>query len=190
LPGYINTISSIASQIGSSMVLGGLGAGGTAALVNENKALTATAGLAASTNSAANAGTSNVGSNVVVGIYPGAGNTTLINWQVISANVPAASYVMITGGPGAPAGHLPLNSNITVNITTPTQYTLTIYDAKGNALGTTPINAFPSTSTDASSPQTYNANQNPNAPTVAGAFTNHPVFNLRGPDADLSLRGN
>jgi hypothetical protein len=197
LPGYINIISGIASQIGTSMVLGGVGAGASSALLNENKAVAATAALAASTNSAANGSNTNLdgSSNFVIGIYPSSGNSTLVNWQVITANLPTASYTTVTG-PGAPTGHLPLTGNITVSPTVNTSYVLTVFNAAGKSLGNTNMNVF----VDTSSSQSFN--YNPNAPAVAGAFTRHPfqasesgagftirpVIATRGPVAQLSIR--
>jgi hypothetical protein len=183
LPAYINTITGIASQIGTSMVLGGVGAGASSALINENKAIAATAALAASTNSAANSSTSGINgsSNFVIGIYPSSGNNTLVNWQVLTSNLPTASYVTVTG-PGAPTGHLSLTGNMTVSPTTNTSYVLTVFDATGKTLGSTNMNVF----VDTSSSQSFN--YNPNAPTVAGAFTNRPVVATRGPVAQLSIR--
>jgi len=183
LPAYINTITGIASQIGTSMVLGGVGAGASSALLNENKAVAATVALAASTNSATNSSTSgvNAASNFVIGIYPSSGNNTLVNWQVLTSNLPTASYVTVTG-PGAPTGHLPLTSNITVSPTTNTSYVLTVFDATGKSLASTNMNVF----VDTSSSQSFN--YNPNAPAVAGAFTNRPVIETRGPVVQLSIR--
>lgn len=193
LPAYINMISGVASQIGTSMVLGGAKAGATSALINENQVVTGTVGLVNQMNAAANSAAVKMSDNVVTGVYPGSGNSSLINWQVITANLANPSYVTLTG-PGAPTTHLPLTGNTTVSPASDTSYILNIFNAAGKNLGSANINVY------ISSQQSYN--YNPNAPAVAGAFTQHyfqspessagftahPAIQTRGPALEISIR--
>lgn len=192
LPSYINMITSTASQIGSSMVLGGLGAGATTALINENKLVTGTAQLASQSASSKTA--ANLTSGIV--FYDSGANSNgshTLNWSIITSQLTTANFVTVSGGDLPTTLHQPLDGSIGVNPIIPTAYVLTVYDPTGKALGTSSITISPP------SPQAFN--YNPNAPAVAGAFTQHPsdgagftskpALNIRGPVALIvSPRGN
>jgi hypothetical protein len=173
LPSYINIISGIASQIGTSMVLGGAGAAANSAVLNENKAVAATAALggsAASTNAISNIGSS-------ISIYSSgtdSSGNTILNWDVNTSQLTTASYVTISGT-GAPSGHQGITSSASVNPPSTTTYVLTVYDPTGKSLGTSSITVT----------VTPNAGTNGG---VMGAFTGKPEILPRGPAPELSLR--
>lgn len=177
LPAYINTITGIASQIGSSMILGGVSAGARSALINENRAIAATAGLAGSV--AFHNATSTLGGPII--LYSSgtdAQNNTVLNWDVMTTQLTTASYVTLKG-PGVSATSS-VTSSMTVSPTTAATYVLTVFDPLGRSLGTASITITPQTQ------QSYN--YNPNAPAVAGAFTAKPVVQTRGPAVEFNIR--
>jgi len=192
LPGFINIIGNVASQIGSSLILGGTGAAQSAAIINENKVATAvvTAG-----NEAVS---SNISANLAKGVDfeaapSGAPNNYGLNWDVITDQLPTANFVTITGDgissvttnpvtKLATPNRLSLTGGTAITTTVGGNYILTVFDATGRALTAVTLTITPS------SQQAYNYNSN--APAVAGAYTAKPVFNIRGPDVVLSIRGN
>jgi hypothetical protein len=194
LPAYINTITGVASQIGSSMVLGGLKAGASAALVNEGKTVSATAGIASQFATTNNSNTLQNGIVFSSGGQTSSGSSNVtLNWQVVTALLTTASYVTVSGPglsttmPGPLPGStipnkLPLTGAINVTPAGTSTYTLTVYDPTGKVLGT-PSNITLTPSTQ----QAYN--YNPNAPAVAGAFTDKPSLDIRGPAVVFNPRG-
>jgi hypothetical protein len=189
LPSVLSSISSMATQIGSSLILGGIGATPSSAVtINENQVINqgvATAAQVAATgyNAAAQA---NLAKGVVFAVNPDSSTPNVydLTWTIITSQLPTASYVTLSG-PGIPGAttHLPL-SNDSYPVTSPTtgNYILTVFTASGQIV--TSVN-------QASSPpqQSYNFNTNPNAPEVAGAFTQRFVINPRGPALVFSPRG-
>jgi hypothetical protein len=204
LPAFMNIIGDVASQIGSSLILGGARGGATAALINENKAVSATVAVASQ------AAASNASANLAKGVnfgadLGGASNSYSLNWQIITDILPKASFVTISGdGISAsridPAtrqavpNRLSLSGDTTITTAVGGPYILTVYDINGRAL-----TAVTTTIT----PESQQAlNYNPNAPAVAGAFTQHhfensesgagftkrPAILTRGPASQLSIR--
>ena len=138
LPAYINTISGVAAQIGTSMVLGGLGAGASSALINENQVVSATAALAGSTAAAGAASTSAASAiQFYISSSDGQGNFTL-NWDVMTTLLTTASYVTISGI-GAPSGPQQVFGSATVSPTSTATYIMTVFDPTGKNLGSSSL---------------------------------------------------
>lgn len=149
LPGYLSAIGGTASQIGSSMILGGVSGGST---VNENQAL----GQAVAATTAAGFKTlnDNQSANLAKGVIinfdanTGVDNSYTISWQIVDTQIPTASYVTLSGDGVAGASSvdpktqatvltkLPLNGSNAVTTTKGGTYTLTVYDASGKVLTT------------------------------------------------------
>jgi hypothetical protein len=181
LPSYINVIDGIVSQIADNLVLGGASAGANSALLNENKAVAATVALAAQ-NTSNNAIASSTSNPILFySTGPDSQNNYALNWNVNVSQLTTASYVLISGGGNADGTtHQPVYGSITVNPTSSTNYTLTVYDPTGKILSTTSQTVPPPQ-------QSYN--YNPNSPAVLGAYTGKPVvIEPRGPAPQLSLR--
>ncbi len=184
LPGFLTSISNIATQIGSSLVLGGIT--GQSSTVNEkialNQAISATAAATAQTIN------SNAAANLQKGIDEfdatpagSIANGYYLKWNVLTSKISNASYVMITGaGITGSSGKQQLSGSYLVIPSMTTNYLLTVYDATGKAITTA------SQDISVSPPISYNAQ----VPTVAGAFTNQPVMDIRGPSVIISPRGN
>lgn len=174
LPGFLKAMAGIATQIGSSMVMGGIT--GHAVNINENMA----AGAAVSVTQAATIQTlnNNTESNMAKGIdleaYPNSGVTNgyTLTWTVMTTQIGTASYAAITGpGVVGTTTRLPLSGSMQVVSPTGGNYTLTVFDSSGKPLITAVATA---------TPQQTAYNNNANSPTVAGAFTNQPVILPRG----------
>ncbi len=179
LPAYINTITGVASQIGTSMVLGGLNAGASSALVNENKTVAATAQLGGQISSSNTA--SNLGSGIVFYSTQGSGSSATLNWQISTAQLTTASYVTVTG-PGLQPGNQPLTGSVSVAPSFAANYVLTVFSAANQNLGSSTVNVIPSSGAGLS----YN---NTGAPEVAGAFIAATGIATRGPLPDFEPRG-
>lgn len=184
LPGVLGQIASIATQIGSRMILGGIT--GTSAHINENQV--ANAGVAAITGVVIQNTTSNTTANMANGISltysstDGVANGYSLNWTVQTTQIPVASYVTITGpGITGAATKLPLSGAYAVVSSTGGNYVLTVYDQYGKSLATATQNIAP--------PSQQSFNYNSGAPQVAGAFTNLPVVATRGPQLVFAPRG-
>ncbi len=184
LPGFLSAIGGIATQIGSSMILGGIT--GNSSTVNEKmaigQAISATTGATVQTISNA-AIASAEGSGVLFNSTQGAGSSATLSWQIFTMKLPTASYVIIVSStnPVGPNPRQPLTGSMTVSPTSYTNYVLTVYDATGKSLGTATTYISP-----AATQQSYNSN--PNAPAVAGAFTMAAPLDIRGPAVALHPR--
>ena len=112
------------------------------------------------------------------------GTSATLNWQVSPSQLPSASYVIISNSNNffGPFPQQPLTGSMTVTpATTAITYTLTVYDANGNVVGTATQQVA------AASQQSYNYNSN--GPEVAGAFTSQPAILPRGPASVIYPRG-
>jgi hypothetical protein len=181
LPAYINLITGIATQIGTSMVLGGVHAGATSAIVNENTAVAATASLAGSIP--ANNSANNLPNNPVIFYNSGTDtqNNTTLSWNVVTTKLTTASYATLSGPGVTSTTHQPLDGSATVSPTTPATYVLTVFDPTGKSLGNSTLAVLPYSQ--------QSLNYNPNAPAVAGAYTQKAAILTRGPIPELNIRG-
>jgi hypothetical protein len=189
LPGFITIIGNVASQIGSSLILGGTGAAKTAALANEDKTVSAVVAVADQ------AVYSNMTANLAKGVDfeaspTGQPNNYGLSWSVITDQIPTASFVTISGDgisttitdpvtKKTTPNKLALTAGTSITTTVGGNYILTVFDATGRAMTAVTITITPTTA----------INYNANSPTVAGAYTGTPVYNIRGPEKTLSLRG-
>lgn len=185
LPGFLSALSGIATQIGSSMVLGGLS--GKSVNVNENLSAGLGAGVAATQAATIQSLDNNAQNNMAKGIYfsastrSGVTNGYTLNWTVATQQISTASYVTFSGqGIPNPGAHQPLSGSLDFVSPTVGNYTMTVYSSSGQNL----ISVITSTV-----PQTQAYNYNPSGPAVAGAFTSRPVLAARGPAVTFAPRG-
>jgi hypothetical protein len=205
LPAFINIITDVSSQIVNSLVLGGLSGAGSAALINENKTVSAVA--VAGSQAAYSNSLANLANNVEFDppVYNNSSpNSWTLSWNVItsSGGLSNAAYVTISGdGISATNGinsttkkpipnSLPLSGSYNITTTVGGTYTLTVYDVNGNPLTSvtqtiTPVGA----ATPASSPSATTLGFNDPATEVLGAFAEIPQASLRGPQNIINIRG-
>ena len=121
-------------------------------------------------------------------------NGYTISWQVITDQMPTASYVTISGDGISSTGSnpqtkqttinkLPLEGSYAITTTVGGNYILTVYDAAGKAL-----TAASTTLTVQNQKQAFNSTNSDTA--VLGAFTSKPSLDIRGPAVVISPRGN
>jgi hypothetical protein len=190
LPSFMNIIGDVASQIGSSLILGGARGGATAALINENKAVSAT--VAVASQAAASNASANLAKGINFGINSnGAQNSYDLSWQVITDILPTANFVTISGNgisatkidpatKQAVPNKFSLSGGVTITTTVGGAYILTAYDINGRALTAVTLTITPESQ--------QALNNNPNSPAVAGAFTKRSAVSTRGPASQLSIR--
>ncbi|HVY68092.1 MAG TPA: hypothetical protein VHA30_04340 [Patescibacteria group bacterium] len=192
LPAFMNIIGSVASQIGSSFILGGSAGAKGAALINEGTVV----------NAAVQAGTdalySNVSANLANGVdfeaapaSSGQANTYTLSWNVITAQLGTASFATVSG-PGIAAttvdpktkqtipNKLPLSGSANVTAAGGGNYILTVFDASGKSL-----TAVTLTITPPSGAQALNADELPH---VLGASTIKAALQIRGPTPQFTIR--
>jgi hypothetical protein len=192
LPQSLAAISTMATQIGSSLILGGtLGSGGTnASLLNEQKAINSAASIAGSavfpptTLNQAGASSGIIFNTPLPSYSNGTVSGYNLTWQILPT-VSGASYVGISG-PGLGLTKQPLTGGFAVpSYNAGESYTLTVYSATGASLGTATVTVpQPPTNSGTNGGLTYNSS----APTVAGAYTDKPVLNIRGPAVVVTPR--
>lgn len=193
LPGFMSLIGDVASQIGSSLIFGGLDGAKGAALINEQRVA----------NAVVQAGTeslySNVSENLAKGIVfsaerdPNYSDGYVINWDVLTAQkeLTNASFITISGDgisavkidPTTKASvpnKLPLNGSVAIRTNKGGGYILTVFESTGRAI--TSITAAINTN----SSQAYNNNAEPK---VAGAYTTRVPLNIRGEPEVTQPRG-
>lgn len=182
LPGFLSSISGIATQIGSSLILGGIT--GQSTTVNEKIAVSQAVSTAAS--AAVQTYNDNAAEKLQKGITEfdatAASNITngyYLKWSISTSTLPTASYVTITGNSITGITKQALSGTYLVIPTSSSTYLLTVYNASGKAL------TSDTQDITVSSTVTYN----PQTPQVAGAFTSQPVLNIRGPAVTVSPRG-
>jgi hypothetical protein len=181
LPGFLSAISGIATQIGSSLVLGGIT--GSPVNINENAvvAQAVTATQAATIQTLNNNAQANMAKGIQFDGYPNSSVTNgyTLNWTVVTQQIPSASYVTITGPgiTGTPM-HMPLSGSQAVVAATAGNYTLNVYDATNKLLVSALVTVSPT-----------QVSYNSGAPAVAGAFTATPVVSPRGPTVVIAPRG-
>ncbi len=183
LPAFINTITDVASQIGTSFIFGGSQGAQNAAVMSEGKLVGAAVAATSdyvSSNTAANIAKGIINFSFDSGTV--APNSYSLSWEVSKDVISSASYVVISGD-GAPmtinqltsqkiVQRLPLTGTTAITTTKGGIYTLTVYDGAGKVLT--------SASTSFAIPAT---------PLVNGAFTAKPSLSIRGPEPEFNPRG-
>ncbi len=187
LPAFVNIISGIVSQIGTSMVLGGASAGAKTALINENKAVNATVGFIAQ-GSGNNIATSTLTPQISVSGGLKSQYSMGDQIPISSSNLPTDGTVtFVVNGQNYQdvaadqmSGYtITIDSNFTVGSNT---LAAQIYDSNENLVSTVvlgTVNVIEGT---------MGFNSPSVAPAVAGVFTAKPVIQTRGPATQLNLR--
>lgn len=192
LPSFMKLIADAASQIGSSLIFGGLSGAKSAALINEQRVV----------SGAVQAGTealySNASENLAKGIIFTADKSEsyadgyTLNWEIITATISGASFVTIQGdgistvtvnqaGQQVP-NKLTLSGSTLIHTTKAGPYILTVYDSNGRALTAATMNVALQ-----SQPLAQNTNYQA-ATAVLGAYTEKPALQVRG-SAAIQPRG-
>jgi hypothetical protein len=189
LPAFVNIISGIASQIGTSMVLGGTSAAAHSALMNENQAINATV--------AAGAATAAQKLQPQVSVSGGLKTQYYMGDQIpfLSSNLPTDGTVtfLVNGqnydnvAANQMSGYaIKIDNNFTAGSNT---LVAQIYDTNENLVSTITLGAVNVASGPSTLSTTLQSFDHPSQePAVAGAFTGKPVFQTRGPVAQLSIR--
>lgn len=191
LPGFMNLIGDVASQIGTSMIFGGLEGAKGAAIINEQRV--ANAVVQAGTDALYSNATENLGKGIVFNAERGSNYSDeyVLNWDVVTALLDKASFVTI-GGDGilttktdqttkqTVTNKLPLNGSKSIRTTKGGGYILTVFDANGRAMTSVTM------AINVNSTQAYN---NDALPKVAGAFTTKEPLNIRGEPRVIEIRG-
>jgi hypothetical protein len=194
LPSFMNIIADVASQIGSSLIFGGLSGARSAAMINEGRAVSAALDL--STDYLY----SNATENLAKGINFSAERDVNFNdayslsWDVITEQIKAASFVTINGDgisnskidPATGrtvANRLPLSGSAIIHTNVGGSYILTVFDANGRALTAANLTIPAPTS---NIQQAYN---NLNQTAVLGTYIQKPQLEIRGAATILTPRG-
>lgn len=146
LPGFINIIGDVASQIGSSLIFGGVSGAKGALLINEGRVVN---GAVEAANEAVYAKTSeNLAKGINFGPPEPDSNTAdgyTLSWEIITQKISTASFVTISGDgisstktdPVTKAtvpNKLPLSGNYSITTKTGGTYIITVFDVNGRAL--------------------------------------------------------
>jgi hypothetical protein len=187
LPG---SLANMATQIGSSLILGGIHGGGKSGVINENLLINSAANIAGNAVfPPTSLNVTNANNGIILNTpTPSYSNGTVssysLTWQTLP-QLSSANYVIISGS-GAPPGHQSITGGIAVTPpSTGATYTITVYDTKGTPLATATTSIPPQTNSGTNGGLTLN---NTGSPEVAGAFTQKPAFNIRGPIPALTVR--
>ncbi len=180
LPAFISIIGDVASQIGTSFVLGGPQGAKSAVLMNEGRLVSAVSTAAGEYVNA------NIAANLAKGISmdlesnSSVPNTYTLSWEINPEKVPGASFVSVVGDgvvsstkdpkTGLPvAVRYPLAGSTSFTTTKGGTYTVTIYNSSGRAL--------------TSGTETLTVSN------VLGAFIKKEPLNIRGLSVHISPRG-
>lgn len=180
LPAFMNIIGDVASQIGTSFVLGGSQGAKGAVLMNEQKlvgAVSTAAGEYVNTKVAENLAK---GISMNFEYNSNVANSYILNWDIISEKIPGASFVSITGDgivsttKDAKTGlnvalKYPLTGSVQFLTTKGGTYTITVYSSTGSAITT--------------------GNEILTLTNVLGAYTKKEPLNIRGSAVHISPRG-
>ncbi len=194
LPSFLSAIGGIATQIGSSMVLGGIT--GSPAIISESQALSQASSLGINFASQSLAALDN---GIIFNTPQPTGNSPNeyeLSWEINTAKLPTASYVTIKGtgvldtkinaaGKTVP-NNLPLSGSYAVTATVNTSYKITVYHQNGSTPQITdPVLASEQTDLQVTK-QTAKAGSG--EPAVAGASITRRLEPIRGP-VGVSPRG-
>ncbi len=193
LPSFMKLIADAASQIGSSLIFGGLSGAKSAALINEQRVV----------SGAVQAGTealySNASENLAKGIdfqaYKNVNGGYDFYWDIIPSTPLAenANFVTISGdgfstmiinkaGQQAP-NKLPLSGSASIQTIKAGPYILTVFDKNGRALTAVTMNVALQ-----NQPMAQNSDYRA-ATAVLGAYTELPPLQIRGGLAAIQPRG-
>ena len=191
LPGFMSLISDVASQIGSSMIFGGLDGAKGAAIINEQRV--ANAVVQAGTEALYSNATENLAKGIVFNAVRDENYSDgyVLNWDVVTAQLEKANFVTIAGD-GISAtkvdpntkqtvtNKLSLNGSVAIRTSIGGGYILTVFDVTGRAMTSVTM------AINVKSIQAYNNNL---APKVAGVYTTREPLNIRGEHSIIQPRG-
>ena len=187
LPGSLTAISSMATQLGSSLILGGI-TGSPAYKINETQVTGQAVGLAAGV--AAQILNDNAQNNLASGVNLTISRNTnadnangkgyTIAWDIVTAQLPTAKSVKVTGPGITDSLPLLLSGDRVVVAPSDGTYVVTVYNAAGAVLVTASQAIYSSKTT---------LNKNSNSAQVAGAYTEQPSYTIRGSLPGMGLRG-
>ena len=169
----MSLISDVASQIGSSMIFGGLDGAKGAAIINEQRV--ANAVVQAGTEALYSNATENLAKGIVFNAVRDENYSDgyVLNWDVVTAQLEKANFVTIAGD-GISAtkvdpntkqtvtNKLSLNGSVAIRTSIGGGYILTVFDVTGRAMTSVTM------AINVKSIQAYNNNL---APKVAGVYT-------------------
>ncbi len=191
LPGFMNLIGDVASQIGSSMIFGGLSGAKGAAMINEERV--AKAIVQAGTETLYSNASENLAKGIVFNAERGSNYSDeyVLNWDVVTAQLEKANFVTI-GGDGISTTKIDpntrqtvpnkfgLNGSVSIRTSRGGGYILTVFDVNGRAMTSVTM------AINVNSTQAINSDS---LPKVAGAFTTREPLNIRGDPVVIQPRG-
>lgn len=194
LPGFINIIGDVASQIGSNLIFGGASGAKNALLMNEGRM--AEAAISAGTEAAYSQATEGLAKGVSFEAVKDENyqDGYVLNWDAtLSPDLAEKANFVTIQGDGISAtktdpkskqlvpNKLSVSGSALIHTSVGGSYVLTVFSSTGLALTavTLTVKLVPQQA----------ANYNPNSPKVAGAYTIVPSLQIRGMKESLHPRG-
>ncbi|MBI5530269.1 MAG: hypothetical protein HY918_02090 [Candidatus Doudnabacteria bacterium] len=194
LPGFMSMIGDVASQIGSSLIFGGVDGAKSAALINEERV--AKGAVQAGTEALYSNASENLAKGIELSAYSNdAGTWYDLYWDIVPLSVLDGKVSFVTiAGEGVSATKIdpttkasvpnkqPPSGSVRVYPTKSGPYIITVFDANGRAITSATMNL----TVTGTQPQAYNNNSQT---AVLGAFTDKPSLNIRGGNESIHPRG-